>query len=150
MRAHYPVQLALFAVTALVAACDTSPTGLEDGRITVLVVKPSAATLLTGRQLQLNVTSQGALDRPLTATDVLWSSTDDAVATVSPEGVVTARRDGAAQITAWFEGHRAFATVKVLDHGNPGPCGFPELAAEPSQQKTSNCTAEPPAAGGEQ
>ncbi len=153
MRAHFPIQLsrlALCAVTALVAACDSSPTDLSDDRTFLLVVHPSSATLQPGRQLQLNVTSQGAEDRTLTAGDMLWSSTDAAVATVTAGGVVTAQGNGAAQITAWFEGHRAVASVKVIDRGGLGPCGNLAAAGNPSAEKLSNCNDAPPGGPGKQ
>jgi hypothetical protein len=53
--------------------------------------------------------------------DVLWSSSDDGVASVTEDGVVTARGNGAAQISAWWAGHRGFATVKVIERERSGP-----------------------------
>jgi Bacterial Ig-like domain (group 2) len=128
MRVHSLVRLSplvLFAATAVVAACDSSPTDQGDTRTFLLVIKPSDATILNGRQLQLNVTSQGAKDQVKSPSDVLWSSSDDGVATVTEDGVVTGMGNGAAQITAWWAGHRGFATVKVFERGRSGP--KPEL-----------------------
>jgi Bacterial Ig-like domain (group 2) len=151
MRPAFSTQLApyaLLAATALIAGCDTSPTGLDREQPFLLVVQPSSATLLTGRQLQLRVMAKGAEDRVSSERDVHWSSTDDRIATVSPAGVVTATGLGQAQIDVLWEGHRAFATVKVIDRDIIPPC--PSFAIEglkPSAEKVSQCAAE--SGGGE-
>jgi hypothetical protein len=148
MRTHFLIRLSpfvLFAATAVVAACDSSPTEQSDTRTFLLVIKPSSATLLTGHQVQLNVTAQGAEDRVHSNSDVLWSSTDDGVATVTADGVVSAKGNGSAQITAWWEGQRGFATVQVVERSIRGPCEqLPLVPAKPSLQQASACKPEPP------
>jgi hypothetical protein len=144
MHPAFSIQLApyaLLAATALVVACDSSPTGPGNERTFLLVVQPSSATLLSGRQLQLKVTAKGAEDRVRSAKDVHWSSTDDRIATVSPDGVVTATGLGQAQIDVLWEGHRAFATVRVIDRSDIPRCpSFAVEGVEPSAEKVPQCT----------
>jgi Bacterial Ig-like domain (group 2) len=145
MRTHFLIRLspfAVFAATALVAACNSSPTdpGPGDTRTFLLVIKPSTATLQPNHQLQLQVLAQGAEDRVRSNTDVVWSSTDERVATVTADGVVTAKGNGAVQITAWWEGHRGLATVKVVEQSVRGPCDhLPIVPAKPNLAKASTC-----------
>jgi hypothetical protein len=151
MPASLPIQISSFAIlaaTALVIGCDSSPTDLSDERTFLLVIQPSSATLQTGHRLQLNVTARGAEDRVRSTTDVLWSSGSDAIATVSADGIVTARGNGSAQIIAWWEGHRGVATVKVIERSAPKPCGELALATEePNSDKISSCQTPPPGGG---
>ena len=52
---------------------------------------------------------------------VVWASTDPSVASVSPDGTVTAHRAGMAVITATSGGRLAFCVVTVAGEGTPGP-----------------------------
>lgn len=146
MHASVPLHsswFALLAATALVAACDSSPTGQNDEPIFILVVQPSSARLLPGGRLQLKVTATGAEDRVRSAADVHWSSTDEGVATVTADGVVTAANLGLAEIKASWEGRRGSAIVRVIDRTGPPPCpNFLTAALGPSSDKVSQCDRE--------
>ena len=52
---------------------------------------------------------------------VVWASTDPGVASVSPDGTVTAYKAGMAVITATSGGRLAFCVVTVAGEGTPGP-----------------------------
>jgi hypothetical protein len=143
----HPSWFALLAATALVVACDSSPSGPAEDPIFLLVIQPSSATLLSGGQVQLKVTAKGAEDRVRSNADVHWSSTDDRVATVTSSGVVNATNRGTAQITALWEGHRAYAAVRVLDP-DFRPCpNFAVAASGPSYDKALPCIPEPSGGG---
>lgn len=150
MHASVPIHsswFALLAATALVAACDSSPSGPPDDPIFLLVIQPSSATLLSGGQLLLKVTAKGAEDRVRSNADVHWSSTDDGVATVTPGGMVKAANTGTAQITAFWEGHRAYASVRVLDR-DFRPCpNFAAASLGPSYDKALPCIPQPSGGG---
>jgi len=70
-----------------------------------LVVTPATAALNAGetQQLKCVMTDQKGNDTDVTDF-VQWSSSDDAVATVSPEGLITSVTGAAATITATLNG----------------------------------------------
>ena len=55
--------------------------------MTKLSVSPESATLSVGQSVTLSASHEPA---DASVTDVVWSSSNEAVATVSPDGVVTA------------------------------------------------------------
>ena len=68
------------------------------GRVTLA---PDQATLTAlGATVQLNATVLDGSDQPVDGAAVEWASSDDAVATVSEDGLVTAAGNGSARITA--------------------------------------------------
>lgn len=72
---------------------------------------PSAGQLLVGATLPIEATAVDANDVPLTGVPLSWSSSDNAVATVSNDGVVTAVASGQATITV--TGGGASTTVPI-------------------------------------
>ncbi len=80
--------------------------------VVVVAVTPTAVTLPSiGATRQLAAAPRDARRRPLAGRAVAWSSSDDAVASVSADGVVTAVGNGTATITAQSE--RATGTARV-------------------------------------
>ena len=63
--------------------------------------------------LPFTATTRAADDEVLTGREVLWSSSDDGVATVDAAGEVTAVSPGTATITATSEGVKGTGTVTV-------------------------------------
>ncbi len=113
MRSLIPA--AVFTVLATLTGCDTSPTGvLETGKLAVLVVTPASASLKHGATLQLRVTAQDQNGQPVIPSEVAWTTSNAAVATVSTTGMVTGNEGGASQISAWWNGVRGGTTVTVL------------------------------------
>lgn len=136
--------IALLVVSAVVAGCDSSPTGPPNEPVFVLVIQPSSAILHTGRQLQLKVRVKGAEERVRSPADVHWSSTDDRIAKVTPGGMVTAGNSGSAQIHASWEGHQGYASVQVIDRATLPPCPvFSAGALRPNADKGIPCTTQP-------
>jgi uncharacterized protein YjdB len=86
-----------------------------------LTVSPSSATLSSGQtqQLQVSGTTGGNCGAPVTAVrDFAYHSSDTAVATVTPTGLITGRRGGTAVITvaiAALPGVTQAVTVTVRD-----------------------------------
>lgn len=141
MCAHFPNRAYLLAMITLAAAC-SSATDPPDP-LPLLLIEPSNLSLAPGGKRQLSVTMRGVEGTVRSPTEVVWSSTDDGVATVSADGIVTANQDGTAQIAVWWEGYRAFATVRVFARATPPRCGR-LLAAAPheSDGKRSFCAPE--------
>lgn len=91
-------------------ACDSllSPAPVAEVR-----VAPDTATLIAGGTRQLIATPLDGSGRPLTDREVTWAGSGT-VATVSATGLVTARTEGTAMITATSEGRTGTAMITVL------------------------------------
>jgi hypothetical protein len=87
-----------------------------------VTVAPASAHLLPGGQIALSATPRNAdripLDRPVT-----WASSDPALATVSPDGLVSAVAAGSVLITAESDGVTGQAPLAVDEGGVVGPEG---------------------------
>ena len=81
-----------------------------------IVIEPEEATLMAiAETVQLTAAVLDQNGQPVEGAVVTWSSSDEAVATVSPQGLVTAVMNGAAQITARAGTASASVTVTVMD-----------------------------------
>ncbi len=76
-------------------------------------VAPSLLSMAVGEMAQLTVTLKAADGKVLAGRTVTWTSSDQAIATVSETGIVTAAAAGTATITATSEGVNGTATVTV-------------------------------------
>jgi serine/threonine protein kinase/alpha-tubulin suppressor-like RCC1 family protein len=81
--------------------------------VAIVEIAPPTAALQPGGRIQLSVRARDAHDRPISDRKVTWSSSDQTVATVSPQGSVTAVKMGRATITAQIETRSASAAVTV-------------------------------------
>lgn len=118
--------LALITISASVCSCGGGGGGDKpDGPITPSVVavtsvsiSKTAAELVIGNTLQLTATVS-----PSNATDknVTWNSFSTTVATVSPTGLVTAKTEGSANITASCGGKSATCQLTVKKPVIPTP-----------------------------
>jgi uncharacterized protein YjdB len=81
--------------------------------IASITVALAAGSLNPGQTTQATATARDASNNVLPGRAITWSSTNNAVATVSSAGVVTAVAAGSAQITATSEGQNGSATLAV-------------------------------------
>ena len=80
-----------------------------------IVIAPEEATLMSlGATVQLEATVLDGNGQPVDGAVVTWQSSDEAVATVSAQGLVTAVKNGFARITATFGGAIAGVDVTVM------------------------------------
>ncbi len=80
-----------------------------------ITIEPSSATLMAlGETAQLTATVLDRNGQPVSGAVVTWASSDEAVATVSAQGLVTAVSNGTATITARAGDASATAEVTVL------------------------------------
>ena len=103
----------------------TARSGNASGRATVTVaepvptritITPSSRTLeAIGETVQLMATVRDQRNNVMTGQTVTWSSGDDAVATVSEEGLVTAVTNGMVDITAQSGSLSSTATISVSE-----------------------------------
>ncbi len=68
--------------------------------VRITISPPSATLMAIAETVQLTAAVLDQNGQPVEGAVVTWSSSDEAVATVSPQGLVTAVMNGAAQITA--------------------------------------------------
>ncbi len=81
--------------------------------VTSLELAPGVATLTVGETQQLTATPRASPENLIANTDITWSSNDNNIARVSPEGTITAVAAGFAQITARAAGHSSTVGVTV-------------------------------------
>lgn len=84
--------------------------GLEVGSVTVA---PASSSLAVGATAQLTATVKSEDGSTLSGRPVVWSSSDQSVATVDANGLVTAAGEGTATITATSAGKSGTASVTV-------------------------------------
>ena len=80
-----------------------------------IVITPEMTTLMSiGERVQLTASVLDQNGQQVTGAVVAWQSSDGTVATVSPQGLVTAVMNGTAQITATAGSASARAEVRVM------------------------------------
>ena len=81
-----------------------------------IVIEPSSATLMAiGETVQLSASVLDGNGQPVAGATVEWSSSDEAVATVSGQGLVTAVGNGSATVTAKSGSASTVLVVNVVD-----------------------------------
>ena len=111
-------------------------------------VEPLNSTLLPGETIQLVSSPRDDLGRPVAGRNIKWSSNNNAVATVSSTGLVTAVAKGTAVITSQADSKKATATVIVLDVPvttisvavNPNPLSVGQKTTAQATLRDSNGT----------
>lgn len=78
-----------------------------------VTVSPTALSLQTGQATTLTATPKDSVGGALTNREVVWSTDNASIAQVTTDGLVTARGEGLALITATVEGKTATVAVTV-------------------------------------
>jgi hypothetical protein len=103
---------ALLLIAGLVlGACGDSPSNPPS--VASVSVEPATANLVVAGTLQLTATPRDASGTPLSGRTVAWHSDNQAAATVTPGGNVSAVAPGTARITATVDGRAGTATITV-------------------------------------
>ncbi len=97
--------------------------GVNRVPVDTVTVQPSLANLETGQTQQLVVTFKDDADNTLTSRAVDWVSSDDDVATVDSNGLVTGVAEGSVTITATSESKSDAVAVSVTE-----PPGWSRIA----------------------
>jgi hypothetical protein len=108
-------------VVLLLAACETGEPIRSSAPVSTLAVVPASGELRVGETLQLFADPKDDRGRVLAERVVSASSLDPVVASVSPEGVVTALAPGTARMVVSSEGKSV--SVPVTVRANRGPVG---------------------------
>jgi uncharacterized protein YjdB len=82
--------------------------------VAIVLVQPSKDSISLGATAQLTAITEDSAGAVLTGRAVSWVSSNPAVATVSPAGLVTAIALGAATITATSEGKSGTSAITVV------------------------------------
>lgn len=117
MRPNAPVSLVFPGTLLLVSACGGDPIVPEP---TTIAISPASETLQAlDETVQLSVTVQDQDGRTMAGVTVTWASGDESVATVDPDGLVTAVANGVVPVYAAIGTTvRGGALIKVeLDRG---------------------------------
>ena len=104
-----PIPVSRTVVSAPTTAQGSGPVP----EVFALAIQPNGATLQAGAGLQFRATARDRSGLPVSAASVSWRSSAPAVATVSEEGVVTARQMGEVEITAQADSVRAAVQLRV-------------------------------------
>ena len=106
----------------------TALVSVQTVAVATVSVTPATASTTVGQTVTLTATTLDAAGNVLTGRIVGWSSSDNAIATVSSSGVVTGVAAGTATITASSEGQSGSATVTV----NPAVGPISNITVSPS------------------
>lgn len=85
------------------------------GRTANVVITSAPGSLVVGGTVALSAVAQDASGNVVPSATIYWSTSDSTVATVSANGVVTAKAPGSVQIAASAEGHSALVTLSVTN-----------------------------------
>ena len=94
------------------AACKSSSVDPSANSVDTVVVVPAVASVSLGATVTLQAEARDADGNPLSRV-AFWSAEDSAIATVSSDGLVTAKQMGQVQIAASVEGKSGLSLVTV-------------------------------------
>jgi hypothetical protein len=123
-----PIRLAVLLVLGLScsgggptsgAPAPTESTASSAPRLAKLVVITAPQTLLVGETASATVNGFDQTDRPFSLGATVWTSSSPAVATISPQGIVTAVAPGTATIGAASAGVSGEFQVAVISRAAP-------------------------------
>lgn len=96
----------------LVAACDGTPMAMGAAEVASITVSPTTAALAPGESLGFTAVAHDTTGAVVGAS-IAWTSSDDAIATVASDGIVTAHTAGTSTIRATSGDVVGEATVEV-------------------------------------
>jgi uncharacterized protein YjdB len=109
---------ALLAATAIAGGCGGGgKVSSPGGAVAAVAVSPESLRLAVGASGRLGAVLTDAGGDVLRGRDVFWSSADSSIATVSTDGLVSAKRVGTVRIAANSEGRSGAAEVVVRPLG---------------------------------
>jgi hypothetical protein len=123
-----PVRLVLLSgLASAMAACGgdgpSDPSPQPPAAVATVTVSGTVGQPVPGDEIQLAASVRDAAGVELTGRAVVWTSSSDAVATVTQTGLVTAVAPGTATITATSEQRSGTKAVQVREGARIGPEG---------------------------
>jgi hypothetical protein len=129
MRGQLSFQLCFCMVFVLLAGCSGSPTEPELRPLPGdLLVAPATASVASGGALQLTASVPSSSQNVTLSPELVWSSSNEQVASVTGDGVVIGRTSGTTDIVAQWNGLRGVSRITVVATSNPQlePPGTPK------------------------
>jgi hypothetical protein len=127
MPSHLRISLTLLVSLVLIACGGDGGSTLDPvqpgATLATVSIAPDGGSLVPQQTVQFAATPRDSQGAPVAGGTVTWSSSADAVATVSPSGLVSGISPGQATITATIAGRTARVTVDVVEGGLVGPSG---------------------------
>ena len=108
------IALTIMAAAIFAVACGSDDTPTGTAAVVSVTVSQPTGNILVGNTTTLAATTKDASGNTITGTTVTWTSSSDAIATVSAAGLVTGVAPGTATITATSNGKTGTATVTVV------------------------------------
>ena len=114
--------LSILCVIACVTCSSATPLPVDTATpVSQVLVSPGSPALLVGDTLRLQAIVKDSVGDALIGRLVTWGSSNNAVATVSAAGLVTALAAGSVTITATSETKAGTSTISVAAGGGPAP-----------------------------
>ncbi len=108
----------LWASATLILACSgglTDVTPIGSSTVATVTISPSSATVAPGATATLQALPTDAGGQVVAGAEIVWTSRDPSIATVTQSGVVKGIAIGSTQVAASANGHSALATITVAN-----------------------------------
>ena len=106
-------------ITAIGEGASASVTVVVKQVVSALTISRISAEMVLGDTLRIRAQARDALNVPVTSAIIEWTSSDESVAAVDPEGLVRAVGEGTAEITASAAGVSIAARITVMHPDRP-------------------------------
>ena len=106
-------------ITAIGEGASASVTVVVKQVVGAIVISQVTAEMVLGDTLRIRAQARDALNVPVTSAIIEWTSSDESVAAVDPEGLVRAVGEGTAEITASAAGVSIAARITVMHPDRP-------------------------------
>lgn len=117
----YALLLGTILLNGSACSSDDGPTAPPPGEVATVSVAPARDTVNAGESVQLIPIVRDGSGNVVPGRMVLWSSSDDAVATVDDTGLVIGIAPGEATITCTSEGKTGTSAITVITPSFDGP-----------------------------
>jgi hypothetical protein len=110
------MKISLFVCSTALFISTACRSSTEPASVAAISISPKTLDLVAGaiERKQLEATITGTGGTVLVGRSVVWTTSNKAIATVSPDGIVNGISQGIATITATSEGKSGTATINVL------------------------------------